>query len=238
MLQEIRYALRTLMHAPSFTASAVLTLAVGIALNTLVFTLLDSLALRPMPVRDPARVVRIFPIDARGQRQNLFSYPDYLEYRAAPGPLQGIAAYIPVTITARFSGDEAQDLVGYAVSSSYFPLLGIEPSRGRPFSAEEERPGAVSAVAVISDSLWRRRFAASGRVLGERIVLNDRAFTIIGVGPERFMGTEPLSADVWVPIGAQPIVAPEGDLLHDRQSHWLAGLHRRLRSVPLQPLCR
>jgi putative ABC transport system permease protein len=115
MLKDLRYAVRTLQRAPSFTIAAVLTLALGIAANALVFTLVNSLALRPMPVRDPGRVVRIFPVDARGHRQNLFSYPDYLEYRRQAGPLQGLAAYIPLSVAARIHGGDTEDMVGYAM---------------------------------------------------------------------------------------------------------------------------
>src|SRR3954453_6561955 len=111
MLQDIRYAVRTLLRTRSFTASAVLTLGLGVAVNTLVFTLLDALALRPMPVRDPARVVRILTVDSHGQRGNLFSYPDYLDYRSQAASLAGMAGYIPVPVTGRIENGEAQDLL-------------------------------------------------------------------------------------------------------------------------------
>jgi predicted permease len=221
MLKDLRYAVRTLQRAPSFTIAAVLTLALGIAANTLVFTLLNSLALRPMPVRDPGRVVRVFPIDARGHRHNLFSYSDYLEYRGHAAPLQDVAAYIPLTVASRINGGDTEDLVGYAVSANYFPMLGIEPALGRAFLPSEEHAGAGSRVAIISHSLWHRRFELDPEVLGALVLLNEERFTIVGIGPERFIGTEPLAPDVWVPIGAQPVVAPGGDLLNARTSAWL-----------------
>src|SRR5215212_594326 len=99
MIQDLRYALRTLLRSPSFAVSAVLTLAIGIAINTIVFTLLNSLALRPMPVRDAGRVARVFPVDAQGQRRNLFSYPDFLDYRGSARGFEGLTAYIPVSVT-------------------------------------------------------------------------------------------------------------------------------------------
>jgi predicted permease len=245
MLQDVRHALRSLLHTPGFTTPAVLTLAIGIAANTLVFTLLNSLALRPMPVRDPGRVVRIFPVDANGRRQNLFSYGDYQEYRAQASSFGSLVGYIPVAVTARVQARDAEDVVGYAVSSNYFSVLGIEPSLGRMFLPSEERAGAASTVAVISDSLWRRRFAGDPGVLGTTIVLNERAFTVVGVGPERFMGTEPLSPDIWVPIGAQPIVVPGADLLNDRRSGWLLvagrlapGVSRRAAETRLSVVAR
>ena len=165
-------------------------------------------------------MVRIFPVDSHGQRENLFSYPDYLDYRSQAASFDGVAGYIPVAVTGRIDNGEARDLLAYAVSANYFPLLGIEPSTGRAFAPAEEDGGAASRVAIISHSLWRRRFGADVAVVGRRIVLNERPFTIVGVGPGRFMGTEPLSPDVWIPVGAQPVVSPGTDL-HNRQSHWL-----------------
>ena len=220
MLQDLRYACRTLLRAPSFTVAAVLTLAIGIAVNTIVFTLLNSLALRAMPVRDADRVVRVFPLDARGERQNLVSYADYLEYRGAASGLEGLAAYIPVEITAAPAGGEAEDVIAYAVSANYLPLFGVEPALGRAFEAAEESP-ASAPVAIISQSLWRRRFASDPSALGAAIVLNSRRFTIVGVGPERFAGTEPIAPDIWVPLGMQSVVSPGADLLTDRDARWL-----------------
>ena len=220
-MQDIRYALRTLLRARSFTVSAALTLAIGIAVNTIVFTLLNSLALRPMPVRDPSRVVRIFPIDDHGKRQNLFSYPDVVDLRSDAPDFEGLTAYTVVSVTARIAGGDVEDVIGYAVLPSYFPLLGIEPSMGRAFLPAEERAIAESAVAIISHALWRRRFASDPAVLGQSIVLNERLFTIVGVGPERFSGTEPLAPDVWVPVAMQATVAPGQDLLGDRALPWL-----------------
>ena len=142
----------------------------------------------PMPVRDPGRVVRIFPVDSHGQRENLFSYPDYLDYRFQAASFDGVAGYIPVAVTGRIDNGEARDLLAYAVSANYFPLLGIEPSTGRAFAPAEEDGGAASRVAIISHSLWRRRFGADVAVVGRQIVLNERPFTIVGVGPGQFHG--------------------------------------------------
>jgi predicted permease len=221
MIQDLRYAMRALLRAPAFAISAVLTLAIGIAVNTIVFTLLNSLALRPMPVRDASHVVRVFPIDDSGRRRNLFSYRDLLDYRADATGFEGLTAYVPLSVTVRIRGADAEDIIGYAVTSNYFALLGLEPSLGRAFLPSEERSGAESAVAVIGHTLWRRYFGSDPAVIGASLVINDRTFTVIGVGPERFGGTEPLAPDVWVPIGTQSTVAPGADLLNDRGAPWL-----------------
>src|SRR6185295_15480671 len=105
--------------------------------------------------------------------------------------LDDVTAYIPSSVTARVAANEAEDLIGYIVAPNYFTLLGIEPSLGRAFIPADER-AADPAVAVISHSFWRRRFASDPAVIGSSLVINNRRFTIIGVGPSRFIGTEPL----------------------------------------------
>src|SRR4029450_2078449 len=164
MLKDVRYAVRGLRRAPVFTAAAIATLALGIAVNTLVFTIINSLAFRPMPVRDAERIVRIYPGDATGRRQNLFSYLDYLEVSTALHAFEGIAGYIPVAVTAA-DREEPREALAYAVSSSYFPLLGIQPARGRIFTREEEDDPGSGRVALISYSLWTRQFAGREEVL-------------------------------------------------------------------------
>ncbi len=207
-----------------FATSAVVTLAIGIAVNTIVFTLLNSVALRPMPVPNPDRLVRMYPIDARGHRENLFSYPDYLDYKAA-SLFDDVTAYIPSSVTARVGASEAEDLIAYIVAPNYFTLLGIEPSQGRMFVPADEQ-GADPAIAVISHSFWRRRFASDPAIIGSSLVINNRRFTIVGVGPSRFSGTEPLSPDVWVTVAVQRTVLPPDDLLTDRSSSWLLVIGR------------
>ena len=106
VIRDLRYAIRTLARQPSFSLAAIAMLAIGITANTTVFTLIDSLVLRPMPVRDAARVVRVYPVDATGRRQNLFSYPDFADYRAQSRGFDALAAYIPADATSgRWSGD-------------------------------------------------------------------------------------------------------------------------------------
>ncbi len=224
MIKDLRYAIRALRRSPLFATSAVVTLAIGIAVNTIVFTLLNSLALRPMPVPKSDRLVRMYPLDDRGHRQNLFSYPDYLDYRTTP-VFDGVTAYIPSGVTARLAGQEAEDLVAYVVAPNYFTLLGIEPSVGRLFVPVDEQ-AADPAIAVISHSFWRRRFASDPAVVGSSLTVNNRRFTIVGVGPSRFSGTEPLSPDVWVPLAVQRSVLPPDDLLNDRSASWLLVIGR------------
>jgi putative ABC transport system permease protein len=170
------------------------------------------------------RLVRMYPVDDRGHRQNLFSYPDYLAYRTTP-VFDGVTAYIPSAVTALVAGEEPEDLVAYVVAPNYFTLLGIEPSVGRLFVPVDEQ-AADPAIAVISHSFWRRRFASDPAVVGSSLTVNNRRFTIVGVGPSRFSGTEPLSPDVWVPLAVQRSVLPPDDLLNDRSASWLLVIGR------------
>ena len=227
MLTDLRYAIRALRAAPGFTLIAAGTLALAIAVNTIAFTLLNSLVLRPMPVRDASRVVRIYPVDADGRRRNLFSYPDVESYRAQLQSFEALVPYIPtqVTVGPDDVSVEPQAGLAYAVSATHFPALGIEPSLGRSFTATEEVGTASDPVAVISHSLWERRFAAAPDVVGNRVVVNGRPFSIVGVGPRSFVGTEPLSPDVWVPLSALASLEG-GGALNDRNNAGLLLLGR------------
>jgi predicted permease len=233
MLNDLKYATRSLRGAPAFTLVAAATLALGIAVNTIAFTLLNSLALRPMPVRDAGRIVRLYPVDANGRRRNLVSYPDYQSYRDQLTSFDALVAYIPEEVTLAFGGadGEPQPGLAYAVSANHFPTLGIEPPLGRGFTAAEERSPSLGRVAVVSHALWERRYSSATDIAGKTIVVNGRPFTIVGVGPRRFVGTEPLAPDVWLPLSAQPILRGH-DALNDRNEAWLLVLGRLRAGAP------
>jgi predicted permease len=219
MLNDIRYALRTFARSPSFAVTAIGTLALGISVNTIAFSLLNSLVLRPMPVRDAARVVRVYPVDASGRRGNLFSYPDYEDLRQAVPLFDTLAAYVPADLTAgRSSLDRAvappRPALGYVVSAAYFDLTGVRPALGRVLQPDDDRAG--SRAAVLGYSFWQSRFAADPAAIGAAIALNGESFTIVGVAAPEFHGTEPLVADVWLPVSALPIAVPDARALFDR----------------------
>jgi len=229
MLSDLRYACRTLAAHPSFTVAAAATLAMGIAANTIAFTLLNLLVLRPMPVPDAHRVVRVFPIDAHGRR-NLFSYADVVDYRAQATGFDLLAAYIPSDVTVGRSSRDTHEVeprpgVAYVASHGYFELIGLRPTIGRLFEASDERRGDARPV-VISHAMWKGRFAADPGVLGATLAVNGRPFTIVGVGPAAFTGPEPLVPDLWVPLSAQPVVAPGPNAIDDRDVEWLLMIGR------------
>jgi predicted permease len=211
MLADIRYALRTFAKRPSFAVAAIATLALGIAVNTIAFSLLNSLALRPMPIPGATRVVRLHPVDASGRIGNLISYSDYLDYRSGSAAFEAMAAYIPADLTAgRSSLDRSvvtpRAALGYVVSASYFDLTGVRPALGRVLQAGDDTAGA--RLAVLSHAFWQSRFGGAAAVVGATLTLNGEPFTIVGVAAPGFAGTEPLVADVWVPAGALTVAVP------------------------------
>lgn len=213
------------MRAPSFSTAAVLTLAVGIAVNTIAFTLLNSLALRLMPVPSASRVVRVYPLYETGRRGNLFSYQDYLDYRSEAQGFEILAAYVPADVTVgRSSLDsgvvESRPGIGYVVSANYFDLVGLRPSLGRLFGDAGERESHVPSI-VISHTMWQRRFGSDPAVLGASLALNGHVFTIVGVAPPGFHLTEPIVADVWMPLSSQPVALPASPSLERRDFAWL-----------------
>ena len=169
MLTDIRYAIRALRGAPAFTLVAVSTLALGIAVNTIAFTLLNSLALRPMPVRDASRIVRIYPVDETGRRHNLFSYPDYQSYRDQQQSFEALVAYIPSEDHAGRRGAGCRTAGGPRLCGVGQSLPDArDRAVARPRRSPRTRSGAPppGRVAVISFSIWQRRYAGAADVVG------------------------------------------------------------------------
>ena len=212
MLADVRYALRTFARRPSFALSAVVILALGISVNTIVFSLFNSLALRPMPVPDAARVVRLFPVNDGGQVGNKFAYPDVVDMRTqAPDVFETLAAYMPADVTAgRSSLDrdvaKPRAALAYVASSTYFDITGVRAIRGRVLDASDD--GAAAKSIVISHGFWQQRFGGDDQVIGATLTINVEPFTIVGVAAPRFAGTEPLAADLWLPVSAIAIAIP------------------------------
>jgi|SRR5579871_201771 len=236
LIQDVRYGVRMLRHNPTFTLVAVLTLAVGIGVNTAIFTAYNAVALRPLDVPDAQRVLYL----ERTTQAGLFRYPDYLYLRANNHAFSGLTAAIPYVFSmtgvpsfnsapqsglagaAGFSfpepltGRNAEPLVGMLAEGNYFHVLGIPPVMGRDFiPGEDDKPGA-RPVLLMSDNFWERRFARDPGIVGRVVVVNDIAFTVIGITPRDFTGTAPLVPCVWVPIGMRDRLEAGTDLLHDR----------------------
>ncbi|HEX5736632.1 MAG TPA: ABC transporter permease [Blastocatellia bacterium] len=198
-MNDIRLSLRSLFKRPGFTVVAVLTLALGIGANSTIFTLVNAVLLRPLPVEEPDRVVSVYATSPDGARSSRFSYLDYVDYRDRNEVLAGLAAQNLTPITLGVA-EGAEPILGQIVSGNYFTVLGVGARLGRVFTAEEDRQGS-ERVAVVSHSFHQRRFPAEPDVTGKIIYLNGDAFTVIGIIEKDFTGTSigPF-IDVWVPM--------------------------------------
>jgi len=227
LVQDVKYALRSLIRTPRFTAAAVLTLALGIGANTAMFSVADATALRPPDVPRPGEIVRVFT-SSKDVPYDEVSYPDFLAFRAATKTLTGLVGYETGDFALASDAQQpAKYLGGWLVSANFFSVLDVEPAIGRGFLASEET--LPSNVAVISHRLWERDFQGASDIVGRRIALSGAAFTIVGVAPERFTSTELyFHPDIFVPLSAIRSVYPAlpVDALNDRTDRMLTVLGR------------
>src|SRR5579859_4500903 len=222
--QDLRHAWRTFGRNPGFMLVAVATLAVGIGVNTTLFTAYDAIALKPLPIADPGRVVRLerwFTHGWLGDMQYGFSWPEYLYYREHQDAFSDVVATSwPVRALAQLPGNQTgaqlKALQGQMVSGNYFRSFGVEAGVGRTFGPDEERVPGRSPVIVLSYSFWQRGFHGSPQAIGSLIRINGTAYSIIGVAPEEFTGTTllPQIPDFWAPVSMQSQLVPGQDWLH------------------------
>ena len=185
LLQDIRFGLRMLAKNPGFTAVAVLTLALGIGANTAIFSVVDAVLLRPLPYRDPSRLVYISEFWPRETPVRTVPSPDFANWSEHDRLLDGLAAYGGGAEMNLTSPGEPERLLGAKVTWDFFPLLGVQPSLGRGFLREEDRPGGRPVV-LLSHELWRRRFGSDPKVVGTSLQLDGTLHTIVGVIPAGF----------------------------------------------------
>jgi putative ABC transport system permease protein len=182
--QDGLYALRVLRKNPGFTATAVLTLALGIGANTAIFSVVNAVLLRPLPFKDATRLVLIFATAKDGNRTDVATYPDFADWRNQNRSFSDMAAYANRSMTIGI-GDESVLAQGKRVTPNTFDVLGVQPVLGRAFRAEEDRPGSTGVV-ILTDGFWQRYFAGSPKALGRTIRINEAPHTIIGVMPPTF----------------------------------------------------
>jgi putative ABC transport system permease protein len=202
LLQDFRYAFRSLRRTPAFTVAATLCIALGIGANTAIFSVINGVLLKPLPYKDPSRLVMVWETkEAHTRARNVVSPADYLDWRTRNTSFSEMAAAFDWRTGLASDGDPEVVPVTLA-SASYFPLLGAQPQIGRVFTAEDEVRNAPH-VAVLSDAIWRRRFSASRDVLGKTVTLGGTATTVIGVlEPGFHFGTS--EAAIWLPLGLDP----------------------------------
>jgi predicted permease len=213
-IRDFRYAVQMLRRTPLFSAAAILTLALGIGANTTVFTFVDNILLRQAPVQHPEQLAFL----NWGQSPNL-SYPNYIDFRDRTRTFSSLIAcrYTPVNFSIQ--ARENYRAWGYQATGNYFETLGVKPLLGRFFGpTEDDRPGA-NPVLVISHRLWQSRFAADPSAIGRKVKVNGHPFTVIGVAPPGFTGTELIvAADYWVPMTMELQIEPGNDWIHSRSA--------------------
>jgi putative ABC transport system permease protein len=194
--QDLRYGARMLRKQPGFTLIAVLTLALGIGANTAIFSIVNAVLLRPLPYREPERLMILQ--EHYGAAGFSPSYPNFADWRAQNIAFTSIAA-VSQSWSFNFSGaGEPERLQGRLVSAEFFSTLGNKPLFGRDFLPEEDRAGATPAV-ILSYELWQRRFGNDQGIVGQQLTLNNQRFTVVGITPPHFQfGAQ---ADVSIPIG-------------------------------------
>ena len=197
LLQDLRYAVRTLVNNPGFGALTILCLALGIGVNSTIFSLTDAVAIRPLPFTDPDHLFSLNTSNAtKAVDAGRVSYLDLQDWKERTRSFENLTAMTErsVTLTDR---NEPENFEAAAVSWDLFPTLGIQPILGRQFRPEEDRPGGP-AVVLLSHPLWMRRYASDRAIVGRSIMVNAKAYTVVGVMPPRFQFPE--EADLWMPL--------------------------------------
>jgi len=196
---DLRFAFRTLSKSPGFTVVAVLSLALGIGANALVFSVVNALVLRPLPVEQPGRLVFLENKNFSSQ-----SFPNYLDLRGRNHTFDGLVGYRMAAMELE-GGGEASRIWGYLATGNYFDVMGVKPTLGRFFHQSEDMHPGASPYAVLSYNAWQVRFGGDPGVVGKTIRINRLSYTVLGVAPRGFHGTELFYwPEVWVPMMMQP----------------------------------
>ena len=228
--KDLRHAARALIKAPSFTAIAVVSLALGIGANAAIFSMVNAVLLKPMPVKAPEELVAVYATRSTGRMPLLFSYPNFLDLEAETDVFADLVGFQGAPLSLNAGGDP--ELVwSETVTGSYFSGLGVQAAVGRMFLPDEVATPGASAVAVLSHDFWQRRFSGRESIVGETIELNGHDFTIVGVARSGFTGAKFLgfTPDLWVPVTMHEVVwSGSAGRLERRSGGWL-NLRGRLR---------
>src|SRR5437867_2092721 len=239
MLNDLSYGTRMLLNSPGFTVVAVLTLALGIGANTAIFSVVNTVLLRPLPFQEPERLITVWERNPKqGYEENPPAAANFQDWKAQNQVFEQMALFDSYYNRFNITGGARPERVeGAAVSANLFQLLGIQPRLGRTFLGEEEQPGRDQVV-LLSYSLWQRRFGADPSVVGKTISLNARNVTVVGVMPPGCQfpgGTGKIlglytnkPAELWVPL------ALDANTWNQRSSHYLQTIARLKRGVRLE----
>jgi predicted permease len=208
-MQDLKYALRWLRRSPGFTAAAVASLAIGIGFNTALFSVVDAVLFRPLPVHAPDELVNVYTSGSDGEPWNTASYPDFLDLREQNGIFTDLLGYSPM-FAAVSRGDRTRLTMGEIVTANYFQMLGVRAALGRTLVPDDDRP-AAERVIVVSHRYWTRELGRDPAVLARPLQLRGQSYTIVGVIDPNFTGMTPmLSPDLWVPVREAGEIEPAG----------------------------
>jgi predicted permease len=231
--KDVRYAIRSMRKSPVFVVFVVLTLALGIGANTTVFTLVNTLMLNPLPVRNSGELAALAAIDGQSTSKSaaLFpvSYPDLKDYQVRNAAFASLAGYTGARGVTWQSHGVSQGMFCEAVTGNYFTTLGLLPARGRFFAPEEDSTPGTHAVAVLNYATWQKNFGGAADIIGRELQVNNITFTIIGVAPSHFIGVNGIfGPDLWVPAAMMERLFPTSlqNALTDRGKAALLGVGR------------
>jgi predicted permease len=223
IFQDVSYALRTFRKAPLLTAVAIISLAFGIGANTAIFTLVDQVLLRMLPVKQPEQMVLLSAVGrhyGNNQGWNRLSYPMYTDFRDHAGVFSGMFCFREVDMSVSYAG-HTERISGELVSGNYFPVLGVTAVIGRLFSASDDQFQGGHPVAVLSYGYWQSRFGRNPGVIGQKLTINGHQYTVIGVSQAGFAGTDPgYAPEIRVPVMMAAQVQTYLDL-NNRRSRWV-----------------
>lgn len=240
LLQDLRFGARLLRKSPGFTAVAVLTLALGIGANTAIFSLINTLMLRMLPVREPEQLVELLTRHPGEGHWNTFSWQSYEHFRDNNHVFSGLIAtgQSPFSgggsLYVRGEGLEPENVNGQYVTGNFFPVLGVKPALGRLIGPADNQMGSSANVAVVSWSYWNSRFQLDRAILGKQIMVEDVPVMVVGVTPPEFFGVQTGNReDIWLPVAIEPIMHP-GPRYANTRYPWLKLLGRLKPGVSIE----
>jgi predicted permease len=231
VLNDFRFAIRSLRRRPTFAAAVVFTLALGIGTSSAVFSLLDAALIKPLPFADASRLAMLWGVFGPERDVRFASYPEIADWRTLNRSFSDVAAYDNISLNLGTKG-EPRRVQAEMVSAGYFTILGVSAGRGRTFLPDEDRVPDARPVAVISHALWTTQFGADPDIVGRAIALNDRPFTVVGVMKDDFHGLA-FDADVWVPMMMVSLTAAPSTI-ETRNNRWLGAVGRLRPGVTLE----
>src|SRR5436190_1061887 len=219
IFQDLRYGFRQLLKRPGFTFLAIISMALGIGANTAIFSLVDTVAFRPLPVHNASELQELYGTLHNGADYTLQSYPNYKDYRDRNQVFSGLIAY-RISVASLSHNGNNERVWGTMASANYFDVLGVPLLLGRGFLAEENETPKSHPVVVLSYGCWQKRFASDPSIVGQTVLVNNVPFTVIGVARKGFIGTDVAYApEFWTPMMMSPVIEPGSNWLENRDSN-------------------